>query len=197
MAGQGCPAFAFVGADSSASPAAARRRAFERATRDYDPGAAARVLTGDFSLGWGYESAKLVANRWPEVDAVVCANDLIALGVIQGSIDLGRAIPGELAVTHCDDTFFSGVSRPTITSIAQPVRGIASTGIELLARPLEKDIRCRSHSRQSYISVVRPCRATTQSQPPSPPGRPARLRGAAARSGPPPSRVARWEPCSL
>jgi LacI family transcriptional regulator len=134
MAAQGCKAFAFVGAESSASPAAARRRAFERVTRDYDPGAGARVLTGDFSLGWGYESAKLVANRWPEVDAVVCANDLIALGVVQGSIDLGRDIPGELAITGCDDTFFSGVSRPTITSIAQPVRGIAMTGLDLLAR---------------------------------------------------------------
>ncbi|HTW10155.1 MAG TPA: LacI family DNA-binding transcriptional regulator [Acidimicrobiales bacterium] len=134
MAAQGCTTFAFVGAKSSASPARARHLAFQRVSRVIDPEAPTRVLTSDFSMDWGYDAAKLIANRWPEVDAVVCANDLIALGVVQGSIDLGRDIPKELAVTGCDDTFFSGVSRPTVTSIAQPVWEIARTGIDLLDR---------------------------------------------------------------
>jgi LacI family transcriptional regulator len=157
MAAQGCTAFAFVGAERSASPAMARRRAFERVIRDYDPDARARVLTGDFSLGWGYESAKVVADRWPEVDAVVCANDLIALGVVQGSIDLGRDIPRELAITGCDDTFFSGVSRPTITSIAQPLLGMARTGIDLLAgsdrerQPVSIELAPELHIRGSTV----------------------------------------------
>ena len=115
------------------------------------------MLTSDFSWDWGYESAKLIANRWPEVDAVVCANDLIALGVVQGSIELGRDIPGELAITGCDDTFFSGVSRPTITSIAQPVWAIASTGIDLLARstregrPISIELAPELHIRASTV----------------------------------------------
>ncbi len=138
MAAQGCSTFAFVGAKSSASPAMARRLAFQRITRALDPGATGRVLTSDFSMDWGYEAAKVIANRWPQVDAVVCANDLIALGMIQGSVDLGRSVPQDLAVTGCDDTFFSGVSRPTVTSIAQPVWELARTGIDLLARPSKK-----------------------------------------------------------
>ena len=92
----------------------------------FDPGATGRVLTSDFSMDWGYEAAKVIANRWPQVDAVVSANDLIALGVIQGSVDLGRSVPQDLAVTGCDDTFFSGVSRPTVTSVAQPALGARS-----------------------------------------------------------------------
>ena len=132
MAAQDFRTFAFVGAKSSASPAMGRRVAFQRVTRTFDPGASARVLTGDFSMDWGYEAAKLIAQRWPEVDAVVCANDLIALGVVQGSVDLGRDVPNDLAVTGCDDTFFSGAARPTVTSIAQPVWEIARSGIDLL-----------------------------------------------------------------
>jgi len=134
MASQGCSVFAFVGATSSASPALARERAFARLTRSIDPSAPARVLRNDFSVDWGYTAAKLIVNRWPQVDAVVCANDLIALGVVQGSLDLGRNIPGELAVTGCDDTFFSGLSRPTVTSIAQPVVEMARTAMDLMAR---------------------------------------------------------------
>lgn len=132
MVAQGCRTFAFVGAKSSASPAMGRRLAFQRIVRTVDPGAAARVLTNDFSIDWGYEAAKLIAQHWPEVDAVVCANDLIALGVVQGSVDLGRDVPKDLAVSGCDDSFFSGVSRPTVTSVAQPVLGIARSAIDLL-----------------------------------------------------------------
>ena len=184
MAAQGCRTFAFVGAESSASPAMARRRAFERVTRDYDPGARARVLTGDFSLTWGYESAKLIANHWSDVDAVVCANDLIALGVIQGSIDLGRDIPGEMAITGCDDTIFSEVSRPTITSIAQPVWEIASTGIDLLGRltgerqPLSVELAPELHIRGStapHYSTGSVARGTG-------PARPATKRGGQVRT---------------
>ena len=58
--------------------------------------------------------------------------------MIQGSVDLGRSVPQDLAVTGCDNTFFSGVSRPTVTSIAQPVWELARTGIDLLARPSKK-----------------------------------------------------------
>ena len=87
MAAEGCTAFAFVGAKSSASPAMARHLAFQRVSRVIDPQAPTWVLTSDFSMDWGYDAAKLIAYRWPDVDAVVCANDLIAApGVVQGSI---------------------------------------------------------------------------------------------------------------
>ena len=134
MANRGCSTFAFVGAESSASPALARKRAFERLTKRLHPAVRARVLTADFSVNWGYAAAKLIANGWPEVDAVVCANDLIALGVIQGSVDLGRDVPRQLAVTGCDDLFFSAVNRPTITTVAQPVSEMAHIAIDLLGR---------------------------------------------------------------
>jgi LacI family transcriptional regulator len=134
MASRGCSTFAFVGANSSASPALARKRAFERLIKTLHPAVPARVLTGDFSVNWGYAAAKVVAGGWPEVDAIVCANDLIALGMLQGFLDLGRDVPRELAVTGCDDTFISGVSRPSITSVAQPVTEMAHTAIDLLAR---------------------------------------------------------------
>jgi len=135
MASQGCRTFAFVGAESSASPAVDRRGAFQRVVRATDPGAPARVLSSSFSMDWGYEAAKTLARRWPAVDAVVCANDQIALGVVQGSLDLGREVPRDLAVTGCDDTFFTGVSRPTVTSIAQPVWEMARRSLGLLKEP--------------------------------------------------------------
>jgi LacI family transcriptional regulator len=129
---QGRSTFAFVGAESSASTAATRLRAYERLMADDPNGSAARVLTGRFTTDWGYECSGVIVERWPDVDAVICANDLIALGVIQGFQALRRDVPTDVAVTGCDDTLFSAISRPTVTSVAQPLAGLAEAALEAL-----------------------------------------------------------------
>jgi LacI family transcriptional regulator len=132
MTQQGYRRFAFVGAKSSASSAWARSRAYRRLIPFIDPQGAERTVIGEFTVDFGRRSAEYVFAHWPNVDAVVCANDLIALGFIQAGIELGRDVPGDIAVSGCDDTFFSTVSHPTITSVVQPVWDIAQKAIELL-----------------------------------------------------------------
>jgi LacI family transcriptional regulator len=132
MSQQGYRRFAFVGAKSSASSAWARSRAYRRLIPSIDPQGAERMVIGEFTVDFGRRSAEYVFAHWPDVDAVVCANDLIALGFIQAAIELGREAPGDIGVSGCDDTFFSTVSHPTITSVVQPVWDIARKAIELL-----------------------------------------------------------------
>jgi LacI family transcriptional regulator len=132
MSQQGYRRFAFVGAKSSASSAWARSRAYRRLIPSIDPQGAERTVIGEFTVDFGRRSAEYVFAHWPDVDAVVCANDLIALGFIQAGIELGREVPGDIGVSGCDDTFFSTVSHPTITSVVQPVWDIARKAIELL-----------------------------------------------------------------
>jgi len=132
MTQQGYQHFAFVGAKSSASSAWARSRAYRRLIPSIDPQGAERTVTGEFTVDFGQRSAEYIFARWPDVDAVACANDLIALGFIQAAIGLGRDVPGDVAVSGCDDTFFSTVTHPTITSVVQPVRDIARKAIDLL-----------------------------------------------------------------
>lgn len=132
MTQQGYRRFAFVGAKSSASSASARSRAYRRLIPPIDPQGAGRTVIGEFTVDFGRRSAEYVFAHWPDVDAVVCANDLIALGFIQAAIGLGRGVPGDVAVSGCDDTFFSTVSHPTITSVVQPVWDIARKALDLL-----------------------------------------------------------------
>jgi LacI family transcriptional regulator len=132
---QGCGGFAFVGASGTASPARDRKRAYVARMRQYGGAGHTRILEGAFTADWGYEAADLIQTRWATVDAVICANDLIALGVVQGLTDRGRIVPEQVAVTGCDDTFFTTVSRPTITSVAQPVVQMAEHAVGLLVTP--------------------------------------------------------------
>jgi DNA-binding LacI/PurR family transcriptional regulator len=70
-----------------------------------------------FTFEAGAEAARrmLDAGRVPE--AVVAANDLVALGVIETLEGAGVAVPGDCAVTGYDDIFVSRLHRVALTSV--------------------------------------------------------------------------------
>jgi LacI family transcriptional regulator len=129
---RGYKALAFVGGNSRASTAIDRERSFRRLVRD---DGSARVVTGTFTIQSGREAAAFISKRWPEVDGIVCANDLIAVGVIQGLRDLGRSVPRDIGVTGCDDTLYASVSTPSLTTIAQPLDQMAAMAVDLMLKP--------------------------------------------------------------
>ncbi len=69
------------------------------------------------------------------LDAIVAANDLIAIGVMNVATDLRIRIPDELMVTGMDDTDIAAVFNPALTSVTLHAaeRGEAAAKL-LLAR---------------------------------------------------------------
>lgn len=63
---------------------------------------------------------------------VFCANDLLALGVLQHCVSLGIAVPEELAIVGYDDIVFAGGAAVPLTSVRQPRRQLGRTAAELL-----------------------------------------------------------------
>jgi LacI family transcriptional regulator len=67
---------------------------------------------------WGRDAAAMLLERHPEVDAVFCGSDQIARGVLDTARDLGRDVPGDLAVIGYDDwELLTENARPPLTSI--------------------------------------------------------------------------------
>jgi DNA-binding LacI/PurR family transcriptional regulator len=70
--------------------------------------------------GWaprsGYEAGRALAAD-PEVTAVLCGNDDLALGVMRAMHAAGRAIPGEVSVVGFDDTPVSEFLTPPLTTV--------------------------------------------------------------------------------
>ncbi|MFF8285268.1 LacI family DNA-binding transcriptional regulator [Streptomyces albus] len=132
----------YIGADGTASAAAERRAAFEAGVSALTPGEPPLLALGDFSAAWGREA---VDRLWDErerggrrpPDAVVCGNDLIALGVIQRLRQLGVDVPGQVAVTGFDDVPPADLADPAVTTVRQPVRDIAVEAVRLLERGLD------------------------------------------------------------
>jgi LacI family transcriptional regulator, galactose operon repressor len=66
-------------------------------------------------------------------EAVVCANDETALGLMIAAMGRGLRVPEDLAITGFDDTVMASLVSPQLTTIRQPVRELASTTARLLA----------------------------------------------------------------
>jgi LacI family transcriptional regulator len=79
--------------------------------------------SGRFSVQSGEEAGeKLLADRSALPDAVVCANDQMAIGVLQALARGGVQVPEELSVTGFDDIFPGSLFEPALTTVHQPMR---------------------------------------------------------------------------
>jgi LacI family transcriptional regulator len=64
--------------------------------------------------------------------AAVCANDLLALGLLQECVSLGISVPDDLAIVGYDDIDFAAAAAVPLTSVRQPRRQLGRTAAELL-----------------------------------------------------------------
>lgn len=64
--------------------------------------------------------------------AVFCANDLIALGLLQHAISHGWSVPRDLALVGYDDIEFAGAAAVPLTSVRQPRQELGRTAAKLV-----------------------------------------------------------------
>jgi LacI family transcriptional regulator len=68
----------------------------------------------------------------PRPTAVFCANDLLALGVLQSVFAAGVRVPDELAIVGYDDIEFAAAAAVPLTSVRQPAATMGQMAAELL-----------------------------------------------------------------
>lgn len=80
-------------------------------------------LVGDtrfstWSEQWGRDASAQLLAQHPDVDGIVCGSDQIARGVLDTLRDLGKDVPGDVAVIGYDNREVLAVNaRPELTSI--------------------------------------------------------------------------------
>jgi LacI family transcriptional regulator len=97
-----------------------------------------RVIEVGLTLGGGFAGAgELLASGRPMPSAIVCGNDVIALGAIDALMDAGVRVPEDVAVVGYDDMPFAS-SRPVdLTTVHQPLRRMGAASVELLVERLD------------------------------------------------------------
>ena len=68
--------------------------------------------------------------------AIVCTSDMIAMVVVKAAYEAGLRVPQDLAVTGFDDIEQASLLNPSLTTVRQPLRAMATDLVELLLRGL-------------------------------------------------------------
>lgn len=86
----------------------------------------------DYSREEGYARAQqiLLLRKTTPIDAVVCANDLLAIGLLRALREAGVKVPDDFAVTGWDNTPEGGFSAPRLTTVAPDMNAIAQFAVE-------------------------------------------------------------------
>ncbi|KZE88575.1 LacI family DNA-binding transcriptional regulator [Microbacterium sp. TNHR37B] len=89
-------------------------------------------------------------------DAVFCANDLLAVGVLQGAAILGGLrVPEDLALIGYDDIEYAQSTVVPLSSVRQPARAIGAAAVDALFERLDDPTSAPRHVRFRPELVVR------------------------------------------
>ncbi len=95
------------------------------------------VVTGDFRYESGVDAVRvLLDERGAVFDAMVAANDLMALGAIDALRARDIKMPGDVAIIGFDDIGEARYCDPPLTTIRQPLRQQGRLAVEILLRRL-------------------------------------------------------------
>ncbi|MER6958794.1 LacI family DNA-binding transcriptional regulator [Streptomyces sp. NPDC000618] len=90
--------------------------------------------------GWdaqaGYDEGLRLADD-PDVTAILCGNDDLALGVLRALHHAGRSVPGDVSVIGFDDAPHSGFLTPSLTTVRMDFQGLGRDAFNLLRSQLE------------------------------------------------------------
>lgn len=95
------------------------------------------VATGDFHYESGMDAVRvLLDERGATFDAIVVANDQMALGVIDALRARGMRVPRDVAIIGFDDIREARYCAPPLTTIRQPLQQQGRLAVEVLLRRL-------------------------------------------------------------
>jgi DNA-binding LacI/PurR family transcriptional regulator len=90
------------------------------------------IAYGDFSEASGTEAMRTLLDRHPDLDAVFCASDLMAVGAMRTLREYRRRIPADVAVVGFEDSVLARQTDPALTTVHQPVEAMGREMARLL-----------------------------------------------------------------
>jgi LacI family transcriptional regulator len=132
LVGHGHTRIAFIGDPTSSPDAAERWAGYQDALRDAGIRPPQAPDTCAFREAEGHRVVGLVLRRSRPPTALFCASDEIAMGACAAAVELGRAVPGDVAITGWDDIPVARFLSPPLTTVRQPLAELGARAAALL-----------------------------------------------------------------
>jgi DNA-binding LacI/PurR family transcriptional regulator len=131
---------AFITGPLTLKSALARRVAFEESLREIgkvvDP---QLIIEGDHTMEGGMRALTHVAKQPDRPTAIMCSNDMTAIGVMREAFDMGISIPQELSVIGFDDVRLAQFVIPPLTTIQMSQTEIARLAFKALISEIDRE----------------------------------------------------------
>ena len=94
------------------------------------------VAVGDFTVAGGAAAATTLLDQHPDIDALFCASDLMAVGALGVLAERGLTVPDDVAVVGFDNLGVAASTKPQLTTVVNPVVAMARRAGDLLVDQL-------------------------------------------------------------
>ncbi len=129
---------AYIGGPSEAPNSMYRYAGFEQALKNFGLNLDKELIVeGNYKISGGREGVLELLSKGRDFTAVVCANDLMAIGAMEELKDAGFRIPEDISITGFDDIPMARYVEPKLTTVAQPCYQMGEMATELLIKLIE------------------------------------------------------------
>lgn len=90
------------------------------------------LLEVPYTMESGRDALRRLVDACPEMTALICTTDVLAIGAIAEAKDLGISVPGDLSIAGFDDLEFASYLDPPLTTVHVPTEQIGHGAAELL-----------------------------------------------------------------
>jgi LacI family transcriptional regulator len=135
---QGHSRIAYIGASPELTIQAQRYSGFSQGLQEMgvvnQPGL---VTEGDLTHQGGYQAAQKLLSSSNPPTAIVCINDVTAIGAIRGAAEQGLIVGRDVAISGFDGIEEGEHTQPSLTTLKQPVYEIAQELVKILLAEID------------------------------------------------------------
>ena len=142
LAALGHTRIAFVSGPAHLKTAIRRKQAFHACMEEIDLEKPSEILIeGDNTMAAGAQAVSALMSLSDRPTAVLCSNDLTAIGAMRKAFELSVNIPKDLSVVGFDDIPSAQCMTPPLTTVQMPQNQIAGVAFGALLDLAEHDFR--------------------------------------------------------
>ncbi len=109
----------------------------EYQTAGFSPNDIVRITTQDISVESGEKLTQQLIEQYPGVTAVLCYNDVLAIGGLRACLRMGKTVPKELSVVGFDDIPEARRAYPALTTYQVDKTALGTAMMEKLVHLIE------------------------------------------------------------
>lgn len=96
------------------------------------------VIECKYSIDKGRAAIHTIMRQHPETTAILCGNDILAIGAIAGARDLGLKVPEDISISGFDNIEIASALEKSLTTINAPAKRMGTEAARFLLRHLDE-----------------------------------------------------------